>query len=108
MVAVAIPEFDAESAFDGTLADRWERELRWREDSAGMLCLFLCQLYWGFLHESKSKIKIKKNSLSFHVASQQVRALERFPAIFDTALEERFSVMIGFMTSARTTLMISI
>lgn len=62
MVAVAIPEFDVESAFDGTLADRWERELRGREDSAGMLCLLLCQLYWGFLHKSKSKIPPPKKS----------------------------------------------
>lgn len=47
MVAVAIPEFDAESAFDGTLADRWERELRGREVSAGMLCLFLWSVILG-------------------------------------------------------------
>lgn len=42
MVAVASPEFDAlESAFDGRLAERCERELRGKEASAGMLCLFL-------------------------------------------------------------------
>lgn len=42
IVAVTIPEFDAlESAFDGTLTERWERELRGREASAGMLCLYL-------------------------------------------------------------------
>lgn len=90
MVAVAIPEFDVESAFDGTLADRWERELRGREASAGMLCLFPCSVlglfeiqYKNIKNENflkvqnptKKKIFIfrkffKKYSLSFHVASQ--------------------------------------
>ena len=59
MVAVAIPEFDAESAFDGTLADRWERELRGRKASAGMLCLFPRSVLGRFEIKYKNRKKRK-------------------------------------------------
>lgn len=64
MVAVAIPEFDAESAFDGTLADRWERELRGREVSAGMLCLFLWSVIRIKITKLKKKIKKKSRKIN--------------------------------------------
>lgn len=100
-VAGASPEFEAwESGFDGKLPERWERELRGREASAGILCLFLVNTGTEISTPKVQKPQKKKHSLSFHVASQQVRALERFPTIFDTALEERLDVMIRFMTSA--------